>query len=542
MSIDGIFIHYLINELEGKIRGGKINKIYQPTPLSIELNIRNNGENFKLLISSELNAPRMHLTTKKEEHPTPFRFCMLLRKYLERGIVTNISQYNNDRLIILDIKMANELGDSIALKLMVELMGRNSNIILVNEENVIIDAIRRLPPENNHRFIIPKALYNYPQKQKIINPFDNDLTDQEKFQQIDNLEGCSVLIKNEFHYFDSIDKILKQALKPTMISQKNKSFFYAFDLKHLDGVRTHFHTLSELLEASFLEERKSSSIDYNVIAKMLKKDLNRAQNKIVKLKQELSEAELELLNERCAILLQSNLYLVKQGMGSITVSDFFSNNLPLTIVLNPLLSPSDNLKKYFNKLKKAKSAISHLAVQIKNTENEISYLDTLLTQLQFANPHELQEIKLELRQNNYLKSDKNKKITFKKQITSYHLEDSLLFVGKNNLQNNYLTHSLAQKNDYWFHVKDAPGSHVVLRTNDLTDNLIITSAKIAAYYSKLHDSSSIPVDYTQIKYLKKIPGQKGSNVTYTNYKTIYVDLNDNLLKDLNKEKEHFKLN
>lgn len=530
MSLDGVFIHYLVDELKEALLGGKISKIYHPTPLTIIVNIRNHGVNHQLLISSELSAPRMHLTTEKSEYPEqPSGFCMLLRKYLERGIISNISQHDNDRLIIMKIHTTSELGDTNYSHLMIELMGRKSNIILIDEKGMIIDAIRKLPPTENQRSIIPKAIYLYPLKFKTLNPFDNQINDYEKLIKIDNLEGCSPLIQNEFRYMQSVNQVLLRPIQPVIITQDQKQFFYVFDLKYLSGIRQYYQSLSELLDTYHQKELKSHRVDYNLIAKLLKRELNRSQNKLIKLKLELRHALDETQNEHLALLLQSNLYLVKPGMGAITVLDFYHDNSPITITLNPLLSPSKNLKLYFNKLRKAKNAISHINEQITLTNNEIDYLDTLLTQIMFVNQQELLEIKLELKQYGYLKDNKRQKINNKKSIETYNVNNSQILVGKNNQQNNYLTHTLAHKDDYWFHVKEAPGAHIIVKTPQLTDDLIRLASNLAALYSKMHLSSSVPVDYTKVKYLKKIPGLKGFNVSYTNQKTIYINPNPNIL-------------
>ena len=543
MSIDGCFVHYLTTELNQEILNFKINKIYQPAPLEIVLQLRGKNEtglivNKQLLISSKLDHPRIHLLTKKISNPeVPNNFCMLLRKYIERGVIKEIKQYQNDRLIELHINAYNELDDENTFILIFEIMGRNSNIILLNSENTIIDALRKLPPSfDNLRTIIPHAKYNYPSSTKSINPFNNGIP-----LLLDNLQGVSKQLLNTLNELDNsnILSFLNQEIKPVIFKTEKKLDFYAYPLSNDYEVISTHQSLSEMLEEYYNESLKT--VNYNAVEleKTIQKELKKANIKLSNLTLDLQKAKENLKYSNIGILLQSNLYKVKKGDTKVIVLDYFNNNEELEINLNPLLDPSSNLKAIFNKAKKASIAIVEVKKQIDIVLKEIEYLNTILFQLSIADNKDLEEIKLELSLNGYLKSNqKYKKKQQKIEFITYKVDDILIYVGKNNTQNDYLTHKIASSNDYWFHTKNLPGSHVIVKIpeNDpnfvMSEKLIRTAANIAAYYSTGKTSSSVPVDYTKVRYLKKVPGMKGSFVTLQNQKTIYIDPDINLIKNL----------
>ena len=543
MSIDGCFIHYLTTELNKEILNFKINKIYQPAPLEIVLQLRGKNEtglivNKQLLISSKLDHPRIHLLTKKISNPeVPNNFCMLLRKYIERGVIKEIKQYQNDRLIELHINAYNELDDENTFILIFEIMGRNSNIILLNSENTIIDALRKLPPSfDNLRTIIPHAKYNYPSSTKSINPFNKEIP-----LLLDNLQGVSKQLLNTLNELDNsnILSFLNQEIKPVIFKTEKKLEFYAYPLSNDYEVISTHQSLSEMLEEYYNESLKT--VNYNAVEleKTIQKELKKANIKLSNLTLDLQKAKENLKYSNIGILLQSNLYKVKKGDTKVIVLDYFNNNEELEINLNPLLDPSSNLKAIFNKAKKASNAIVEVKKQIDIVLKEIEYLNTILFQLSIADNKDLEEIKLELSLNGYLKSNqKYKKKQQKIEFITYKVDDILIYVGKNNTQNDYLTHKIASSNDYWFHTKNLPGSHVIVKIpeNDpnfiMSEKLIRAAANIAAYYSTGKTSSSVPVDYTKVRYLKKVPGMKGSFVTLQNQKTIYIDPDINLIKNL----------
>ena len=391
MSIDGCFIHYLTTELNQEILNFKINKIYQPAPLEIVLQLRGKNEtglivNKQLLISSKLDHPRIHLQTKKISNPeVPNNFCMLLRKYIERGVIKEIKQYQNDRLIELHINAYNELDDENTFILIFEIMGRNSNIILLNSENTIIDALRKLPPSfDNLRTIIPHAKYNYPSSTKSINPFNKEIP-----LLLDNLQGVSKQLLNTLNELDNsnILSFLNQEIKPVIFKTEKKLDFYAYPLSNDYEVISTHQTLSEMLEEYYNESLKT--VNYNAVEleKTIQKELKKANIKLSNLTLDLQKAKENLKYSNIGILLQSNLYKVKKGDTKVIVLDYFNNNEELEINLNPLLDPSSNLKAIFNKAKKASNAIVEVKKQIDIVLKEIEYLNTILFQLSLLLPH-----------------------------------------------------------------------------------------------------------------------------------------------------------
>ncbi len=525
MAIDGIFVHYLVEELKPQVVGSRINKIYQPHPLDLLFILRSNNQNLNLFISSNLSNPRIHLTDQKFDNPDkPYTFCTNLRKYLERGFISDISQIDNDRVIKIAVETLNEMGDEITLYLFLELTGRNSNIILTDQNHKIIEAIRHFLPSvdaDNNRIILPKATYYYPQKTKTLNPFST-IPDEELLENCYNLEGCSKAFLDEITFVGSVKRVLAQKAKPVYYPTKPK-YHYIFPFKHLDDDYQIFPSISNLLTFIYQDENKTSSVEYNTLNTFLKREINKLKSKLKNLNKDRDKALPHLEDKKLGLLIQAYMYQIKKGDSSIEVSNFYGNNEIIIIPLDPLLDPSANMKRYFTLAKKAENTLKHYEIQTDLTNKEIIYLEGIKEALNYADKIALMEIRQELINGSYLKDNSKKPKKLKVSYTHYNLDDGEIWIGKNNLQNDYLTNHLAKPNDYWFHVKDAPGSHVILRCEELSEKNIRAAAMAAALYSKYHSSSSVPVDYTQKKNVKKIPGLKGCEVTYTNYKTIYID-------------------
>jgi predicted ribosome quality control (RQC) complex YloA/Tae2 family protein len=456
---------------------------------------------------------------------------MFFKKNLEGGIIRQISQIGNDRALQFVFDCSNEIGDRQTVLLFIEMMGRNSNIIVTKEDMTIIDASRYLPPSpDNYRIVIPKAQYILPHQENTVNPFETD-TDQ----ILENFSGCSKMLVDEFRYVGSVRKVLHQEVKPTLIESGGKQYFHAFDLTHIEGERISFQTLSDLLDAVYGKEQKENTVEVSRLKNVIKRELSRARNKLGKLNADLSEAQHFSEYQKAGELLQANIYLIKKGDESITVSDFYEEGKETTIKLNPMIEPGRNLEHYFIRAKKAKKAVTEIGRQMELTNDEISYLETIDWQIDEATSGDIKEIEDELIAGNYLPHAKSKKTRPSKiRIETYQLGDSLIYVGKNNIQNDYLTNHFASDKDHFFHVKNAPGAHVIVRSAIFDERIIRTAAMVAANNSKLKLSGSIPVDYTLIKDVKKIPGRKGSNVIIRNQKTIYIDIDQKYLSTLKK--------
>ncbi len=540
MSMDGIFVHYLVEEFNSFLAKGKINKIYQPNPLDIVIQIKKDGATYQLLLSASLDSSRLYLTKQTFVNPaTPGNFCMLLRKYIERGIITNIKQYQNDRIIMFEVNTFNELGDNVNYHLIIELMGRNSNVILIDENNKIIDAIRKLPPSDaTSRYIIPKASYELPIQENKVNPF----TDNTDNVLLDNIQGLAKNIEKEIveYYHGEILAFLSKKVKPTIYQNGNKFDYYCFDLNSYQMINNNFVTLSEMLDYYYNQYKKTINYSNSDLIKQVKRLITHQKTKLNNLNDDLLKAKDNIKFKDLGILLQANLYNVKKGMSSITVTNFLGSNEELTISLNPELDPSKNLKQIFTKGKKASNALIEVQKQIDKVTSEISYLEDIQSMIEFSTTTELEEIKLDLFSNSEQYKNKVKKLAKKNkklEIQHFTFQDVTIYIGKNNLQNDYLTNKLARNNDYWFHVKDSSGAHVIVSVPgnasdyQMNEETIRLAANLSAYYSKYSSSSSVPVDYTKVKYLKKIPGMKGYHVTYTNQKTIYIDPSYDLIKN-----------
>lgn len=534
MPIDGVFVHYLVAELQEKLCGARINKIYQPHPLDLIFTVRNNNANLNLFISSNLSVPRIHLTEKKFDNPDkPYSFCSNLRKYLERGFIDNIEQIGNDRVIKISISALNEFSDEVMLYLFLELTGRNSNIILTDVNLKIIEAIRHFLPEkdiDNNRIILPKVTYQLPLRNKTTNIF-SDLSDNELLDNAYDLEGCSKIFLDEVNYTGSIKNLINRKIEPVYYPKNPKSF-YIFPLKHLEDNYQIFPTLSKLLDYTFKEENKTASVEFHKINTLLKREINKLTSKLKNLNKDRDKALPHLEDKTLGLLIQANIYQLRKGDTSFTTYNFYGNNEEITIKLDPMLDPTHNMKRYFTLAKKAENTLKHYEIQTDLARKEIAYLEGIKDSLEYADKLTLNEIKTELVNNGYLKENKKQGKKQKINYTHYIVEDAEIWIGKNNIQNDFVTHHIAKPTDIWFHVKDAPGSHVILRCNELTEKLIRLAAQAASIYSKYRKSSSVAVDYTEKRNIKKIPGLKGCEVTYSNQKTIYIDPDEELFQSM----------
>lgn len=554
MSFDGNLLHKLTSELQDKLTTGRINKIYQLSQYDLLLIINSNRTKHQLLISASPNYARIHLTDFNHERPeTPPTFCMFLRKHIDGGIIKNIYQKDNDRVIVFELDTRNELGDRAQKNLIIEVTGRHANIIVTNEDMKILEAVKHIMPfEGTSRTIFPSAIYKFPDSNKI-DPFDlearkNALTLLEEIDEktlLDTFMGFSPLFVNEvmnrYRNGGKIELILEELLSninPVIVSAK-KEFFYFTDLTHINGEKTYYKTVNELLDRYYLERDSIDIIRQRSkdILKFVKNQIDKQSHKIEKLSKELRATDKRDKFKIKGELIQANLYNVKKGDTMLKCINYYDGN-EIEIVLDPKKDAIENMEKYFKKYKKLRISIPYIEKQIKEAQKELKYFEELLAQIEFASLKDIEEIKDELEANKYIK----KKVTKKRKKSKPNFETFVdeegieILVGKNNIQNEFITHRLAKHNEVWFHVKEAPGSHVVVRHPlPLTETTIRTASQLAAYFSKLRKSSSVPVDYVEVRYLKKVPGRIGSFVTYKNNKTIYIDPEEEFIINLRKK-------
>jgi predicted ribosome quality control (RQC) complex YloA/Tae2 family protein len=569
MSFDGLFTKAMVDELSRTLKGGRINKVHQPYKNEVILTIRANGVNQKLLFSAHPSYARVQLTNEAYENPSePPMFCMLLRKHIEGYILEDVYQVENDRMIIFEIKGRNEIGDISYKQLIIEIMGRHSNIVLVDKtRNIILDSVKHVSfAVNSHRAILPGQTYIYPPEQNKQNPFmvgTDDILKKIDFnsgkldkQIVEHFAGTSPLFAKEVIYqsgianratiptafLQLIQRIKSGELVPSIMSTDNKEVFYLFPLQHIKGEVKTFSTLSELLDRFYFgkAERDRVKQQGNDIERLIINEKEKNEKKIAKLESTLREAEKADQLQRFGELLTANLYAAKKGMKEIEVIDYYDEmGGTVAIPLDLRKSPSENAQKYFSKYQKAKNSVSIVIEQIEKAREEVLYFENLIQQVLSASPKDIQEIREELVEGGYIRDRQKrnaKKTANAKPILDHYLssDGTEIIVGKNNKQNDYLTNKLAARDEIWFHTKDIPGSHVVIRSKEPSEGAIHEAANLAAYFSKARNSSSVPVDYTKVRYVKKPSGAKPGFVIYDNQQTVYVTPEEELVLKLKK--------
>lgn len=557
MSFDGLFTKMMTKEISSALISGRINKIYQPYKNEILMLIRANGKNHKLLLSAHPSYARVQLTNESYDNPSePPMFCMLLRKHLEGAIIENIYQIGLDRMICIEVKGRNELGDITYKKLIVEIMGRHSNILLIDKEkNTILDSIKHVSfAVNSHRAILPGQTYVLPPQQEKLDPFkleENDILRKIDFntgkldkQLVEQFAGLSPLIAKEIVYrsglanritlpktfLELIRQIEAGVIQPSITSNNTKESFYFLILEHMKGESKTFDFLSGALDRFYFGKAERDRVKQQAsdLERFIQNEKDKNEKKIEKLFSTLEDAKKAEEYQLYGELLTANMYALQKGMKEIEVINYYDENgATLLIPLDPLKSPSDNAQRYFSKYQKAKNSIDIVKEQIRLAKAEHLYFDSLQQQLMSASIRDIAEIREELVEGGYIRERQKKKSKnqnqVKPQVEAYRASDGTeILVGKNNKQNDYLTNKLAGRDEIWLHTKDIPGSHVVIRSKDPEEQTILEAATLAAYYSKAKLSSSVPVDLTKVRYVKKPNGAKPGFVIYDNQQTIYV--------------------
>lgn len=545
MAYDGIMMHQTIVALQTDLVTGRINKIYQISKYELLLQIRANRQNVKLLLSCHPMYARMQLTTL--EYPTQPQantLMMLFRKHLEGGYIKTIEQIELDRICHIIFACHNEFGDSIEYHCYIEIMGKHSNVILTTKEGKIIECLKRITPSmNTTRFIQPGAMYQLPpmnENQK--NPFTSPFIENNVLTKV--YQGMSPILSKEILYridqgndFHQIMDSIKQSNDLYISKVDEKEYFHVIPLTHMQvectkyplfvGLDQHFNLIDQ---KDRIKQQTSNLLKY------IQNEYTKNTTKLEKLEQTLYTSTNSDTYRIIGDLLFSNLPLLKKGMQHITLDNYYDNT-KIMIDLDPKLDPKQNAKKYYNKYQKAKNSITVVNEQIVLTKKEIAYFDGLLTLLNNAQYYDALEIKEELEELGYLKK-KTKKIQKKNKprFEAYQTKDGIdICIGKNNLQNDYLAFKHASRYDTWFHVKDMPGSHVVVKGDVLDEYTIRLASNIAAYYSKGKNSSSVPVNYTLVKNLKKPSSGKPGQVLLDTYKTIYIDPDSHCIDELIKK-------
>lgn len=578
MAFDAIVVNSLARELNEMLEGTKIDKVYQPEKDEVCLKIRAGKDNYKLVLSASPSHPRVYIADNYEKQ-NPKKapvFCMTLRKHIQSGVIAGVVQVGFERIIRIAIDSYDELREKTRKYLYVEIMGKHSNIILVHDtENRILDSIKRVPPSVSRlRQILPGMAYELPPVQDKINPMANidrqELIDRIRscdmqiFKAIySNILGLSPTVAREICYRLDIDKsmsslaigdgeidrIIKeinlmfgklelgQAYPNMIIDQKRDKIVEFSSIKlnqYEDLTEINFDRVSQAIESYYISKDIKDRINQRASAmkKSLQIKLDRVNNKIKKQNQELLESEKADDYRVKGELLTSYIYMVQKGMEEVELDNFYDNNSKIRVSLNKNLTPSENAQRYFKKYNKMKNASEEISKQIKINLEESEYLENSLLAIENCdNDKDLKEIREELIREGYIKSYRMPKKDIKPNTQYLKYMSSggnLIMVGKNNKQNDYLTLRLADNEDLWFHTKNIPGSHVVLKCagKKVLDEEILEAATLAAYYSKAKMSANVPVDYTIKKHVKKPSGAKPGMVIYETNKTAYVTPSD----------------
>lgn len=535
MSFDGIFLHHMTDELVRALNGGRIQKVNQPFEQELVLSIRSERKTQKLLLSAHPTFGRVQLTTTEFQNPqNPNNFVMILRKYLAGALIEKIEQIGNDRQIWFHISSKDEIGDRIKIALVVEIMGKHSNIILLDKTSEhIIESIKHVGfSQNQYRTILPGSSYIAPPLSSENNPFvstDEKIfealqtnTLQKTFQGIgrDSLKVLSVLTVSEF----------KQILQEKCPSIYENDSFSSIKLSH--PLKT-FDTLSEMLDFYYADKAERDRVKQigSEVIKKVQNELKKNREKLKKQEKELLATENAEIYRQKGELLNTFLHLVPNDKPFVILDNYYTNE-PIEIALDLSKTPAQNAQRYFHRYQKLKQAVKFLNEQILNTKQTISYLESVESNLENADVPEIADIREELIQTGYIKQKYRNKKQKMLPPEKYRADDgTVIIVGKNNLQNEQVSFKLSRKGDLWFHVKDIPGSHVLITGNPQpSDETITFAGELAAYFSKARNSNLIQVDVLEAKKLHKPTGTAPGFVTYDREKTIRVTPNEEIIK------------
>lgn len=585
MAFDGLVLYSITAELQEKLITARVDKIYQPEQDLLTILLRNRGQNFSLLLSSEPQYARIHLTKEKFTNPPhPSAFCMLLRKYLSGGRIIELIQPGLERILYLIIQNLNERGQVVRYQLVVELMGRHSNLILLTEDQTILDGIKRIPSGiSRYREILPGRAYITPPAQDKANPL---LAEKKSFLALlqlepelklfqailKNYQGISPLIAREIVARAALDPQMKIKEASTLLPKLWESFselFLALQNKdlaptlvfgqkemikeyscfHLEQFKSlpqkTFPSISELLDDYYVRKIKKQVLIQisSGLMKTINTRLEKSLKKEEKLNRQLANAENAVDYRIMGEMLTANLFQIKKGATELRTTNYYHPEMiEIIIPLDPALSPQSNAAKYFKRYHKLKTSIKYLEQELAKLKPEIEYLKNVKLSLERIESREdFEEIRDELISEGYIR-DKRRVTPNRQQIISKPIQfkssDNFdILVGRNNRQNDRLTKGIASREDLWFHAQEIPGSHVVIRNHDrrkIPDQTLKEAATLAAYYSKARESTTVPVDFTLIKYVNKAKGAKPGLVFYDNYQTIIVNPDKNLVKRLQK--------
>lgn len=554
MAFDGIVTNAVAAELSSKLLLGKIEKVYQPEQDELVFLIHTRTGNYRLYASANSSHSRIHLIEESLPNPpAPSAFCMLLRKHLQGGRIVDISQIGADRMIEISIETTNELGFSVNKKLIFEIMGKHSNIILIDANTEkIIDSIKRISIDvNRARQILPGKIYQLPPAQDKI-PFSQITREQMAAfcsagpdllpkEILNGVQGVSPALAqtladsaDAFNRLEEIRTALSRGISAPVVYVKADNSPVDFHMTPLDAYAESyeakaFESVSQAIDYYFQNKSSSNRIKQKSsdLDRAVKNHLNKLYLKKQRLNEDLLKAENSDRYRLFGELLTANLHLISPGDKTVTVTNYYDNS-PVSISLDPRHTPSKNAQQYFKRYAKSRTAVKEKQIQLDETDNDIAYLESVASFIdRAATIEEVDSLRMELIEAGFLKKRKTteKQKKGKAAPFQYTISDGFRFlVGRNNKENDYLTFKLAGNKDIWLHTKDIPGSHGIIFTEgrELTEAAIFDAAALAAYHSKGRASDNVPVDYTQVRYVKKPAGAKPGMVIFTHNKTVYV--------------------
>lgn len=538
MSFDGFFLHHIVEELRSELVNGRIQKINQPFEQELVLQIRSNRQSHRLLLSAHPVFGRIQLTQTTFENPAqPSTFIMVLRKYLQGALIESIEQVENDRIVEMTVSNKNEIGDHIQATLIIEIMGKHSNILLVDKSShKILEVIKHVGfSQNSYRTLLPGSTYIAPPSTESLNPFT--IKDEKLFEILQTQE---LTAKNLQSLFQGLGRDTANELERILVSEKLSAFRNFFNqetkpcltetsfspVPFANQVGEPFANLSDLLDTYYKDKAERDRVKQQA-----SKLIRRVENELQKNRHKLKKQEKELLATDNAEefrqkgeLLTTFLHQVPNDQDQVILDNYYTNQ-PIMIALDKALTPNQNAQRYFKRYQKLKEAVKYLTDLIEETKATILYLESVETVLNQAGLEEIAEIREELIQTGFIRRRQREKIQKRKKLEQYLASDgkTIIYVGRNNLQNEELTFKMARKEELWFHAKDIPGSHVVISGNlDPSDAVKTDAAELAAYFSQGRLSNLVQVDMIEVKKLNKPTGGKPGFVTYTGQKTLRV--------------------
>lgn len=538
MSFDGFFLHHMVEELRRELVNGRIQKINQPFEQELVLQIRSNRQSHRLLLSAHPVFGRIQLTQTTFENPAqPSTFIMVLRKYLQGALIESIEQVENDRIVEMTVSNKNEIGDHIQATLIIEIMGKHSNILLVDKSShKILEVIKHVGfSQNSYRTLLPGSTYISPPSTESLNPFT--IKDEKLFEILQTQETTA---KNLQSLFQGLGRDTANELESILVSEKLSTFRNFFNqetkpcltetsfspVPFANQVEEPFASLSDLLDTYYKDKAERDRVKQQAseLIRRVENELQKNRHKLKKQEKELLATDNAEEFRQKGELLTTFLHQVPNDQDQVILDNYYTNQ-PITIALDKALTPNQNAQRYFKRYQKLKEAVKYLTDLIEETKATILYLESVETVLNQAGLEEIAEIREELIQTGFIRRRQREKIQKRKKPEQYLASDgkTIIYVGRNNLQNEELTFKMARKEELWFHAKDIPGSHVVISGNlDPSDEVKTDAAELAAYFSQGRLSNLVQVDMIEIKKLNKPTGGKPGFVTYTGQKTLRV--------------------